>query len=73
MKIKRELITYLISGVLTTGVNYLLYAGFLAMQIPYLAANSAAWSGAVLTTAVWSFTLRNMSPVNLHPLQRCAS
>lgn len=47
MKIKRELITYLISGVLTTGVNYLLYAGFLAMQIPYLAANSVAWSGAV--------------------------
>ena len=25
MKIKRELITYLISGVVTTGVNYLLY------------------------------------------------
>ena len=32
MKIKRELITYLISGVVTTGVNYLLYAGFLAMH-----------------------------------------
>ena len=45
-------ITYLISGVLTTGVNYLLYAGFLAMQIPYLAANSVAWSGAVLTAYI---------------------
>ena len=52
MKIKRELITYLISGVLITGVNYLLYAGFLAMQIPYLAANSVAWSGAVLTAYI---------------------
>lgn len=52
MKIERELITYLISGVLTTGVNYLLYAGFLAMQIPYLAANSVAWSGAVLTAYI---------------------
>lgn len=52
MKIKRELITYLISGVATTGVNYLLYAGFLAMHIPYLAANSAAWTGAVLTAYI---------------------
>ena len=52
MKIKRELITYLISGVVTTGVNYLLYAGFLAMHIPYLAANSAAWAGAVLTAYI---------------------
>lgn len=52
MKIKRELITYLISGVATTGVNYLLYAGFLAMHIPYLAANSAAWAGAVLTAYI---------------------
>ena len=29
MKMKRELITYLISGGVTTGVNYLLYAGYL--------------------------------------------
>lgn len=49
MKMKRELITYLISGGVTTGVNYLLYAGLLALHIPYLAANSAAWAGAVLT------------------------
>ena len=49
MKMKRELITYLICGGVTTGVNYLLYAGLLALHIPYLAANSAAWAGAVLT------------------------
>ena len=52
MKIKRELITYLISGAATTGVNYLLYMGFLAMHIPYLAANSAAWAGAVITAYI---------------------
>lgn len=49
MKLKRELITYLISGGVTTGVNYLLYAGLLALHTPYLTANSAAWTGAVLT------------------------
>lgn len=52
MKIKRELSTYLISGAAATGVNYLLYMGFLAMHIPYLAANSAAWAGAVITAYV---------------------
>lgn len=49
MKIKHELITYLISGMVTTAVNYILYAGLLAAHMPYLAANSAAWAGAVLT------------------------
>ena len=52
MKLKRELITYLISGGITTGVNYLLYAGLLALHIPYLAANSIAWTGAVLTAYI---------------------
>ena len=39
----------LISGGITTGVNYILYAALLALQLPLLAANSAAWAGAVLT------------------------
>ena len=52
MKLERELITYLISGGITTGVNYLLYAGLLALHIPYLAANSIAWTGAVLTAYI---------------------
>ncbi len=47
--IRRELFTYLISGGITTAVNYILYAALLALQLPLLAANSAAWAGAVLT------------------------
>lgn len=42
MKSKKELITYIISGGITTGVNYVLYAGLLFAGLPYLAANSAA-------------------------------
>ena len=43
MKIKQEFITYIISGGLTTGVNYALYVGLLWTGIPWLAANSIAW------------------------------
>lgn len=49
MKLEKELFTYLISGVITTGVNYLLYTTLLFLQLPYLTANSIAWAGAVLT------------------------
>ena len=49
MKLNQELLTYLISGGVTTGVNYLLYAGFLFLDLPWLASNSIAWAGAVLT------------------------
>lgn len=49
MKIKQEFITYIISGGLTTGVNYALYVGLLWTGFPWLAANSIAWAGAVLT------------------------
>ena len=49
MKIKQEFITYIISGGLTTGVNYALYVGLLWTGIPWLAANSIAGAGAVLT------------------------
>ena len=49
MKLNKELLTYLISGGITTGVNYLLYAGLLFLDLPWLASNSIAWAGAVLT------------------------
>lgn len=49
MKLKKELLTYLISGGITTGVNYLLYAWLLFLALPWLASNSIAWAGAVLT------------------------
>ncbi len=52
MKLKKEFITYLVSGGITTAVNYLLYAGLLFLHLPYLAVNSAAWAGAVLTAYV---------------------
>lgn len=50
MKAKREFITYIVSGGVTTGVNYALYAAFILTGIPYLGANSAAWAGAVLAS-----------------------
>ena len=50
MKSKKEFITYLVSGGITTAVNYILFAGLLFLQLPYLAANSVAWVGAVLTS-----------------------
>ena len=59
MKLNKEPLTYLISGGVTTGVNYLLYAGFLFLDLPWLASNSIAWAGAVLTayllTRYWVF------------------
>lgn len=48
MKNKREFTVYLISGGITTAVNYFLYAALLALNVPLIASNSAAWSGAVL-------------------------
>lgn len=49
MKFNKELIIYLISGGITTGVNYILYGTLLFLHVPYLTANSIAWVGAVLT------------------------
>ena len=34
MKLKKELVTYLVSGGITTGVNYLLYTGLLLLNTP---------------------------------------
>ena len=63
MKQKKELITYIISGGITTGVNYILYSALLFMHLPYLAANSIAWAGAVMTAYVlnrrWVFRSGN--------------
>lgn len=63
MKTKKELIAYLLSGGITTGVNYLLYAGFMYLHLPYLTANGIAWAGAVLTAYIlnrrWVFRSEN--------------
>ena len=63
MKLKKELVTYILSGGITTGVNYVLYAALLSAHIPYLAANSIAWTGAVVTAYVlnrmWVFRSGN--------------
>lgn len=47
MRLKRELLCYVLAGGVTTAVNYVLYAGLLALGAPYLPANAAAWCGAV--------------------------
>ena len=69
MKFKKELVTYLVSGGFTTGVNYLLYTGLLLLNTPYLAANSAAWIGAVLTAYYlnrrWVFHSKKRIPEDL--------
>nr|WP_294494720.1 GtrA family protein [uncultured Mediterraneibacter sp.] len=49
MKLKKELFTYLVSGGITTAVNYMLYLALMWAGVPYLIANSIAWVGAVLT------------------------
>lgn len=49
MKLQKELTAYLISGGITTGVNYSLYAALLYLHLPWLVSNSIAWAGAVLT------------------------
>lgn len=63
MKQSKELFTYLLSGALTTAVNYMIYGGLLFLHIPWLAANSAAWAGAVLTAYAlnrkWVFGSQN--------------
>ena len=63
MKLKKELVTYILSGGITTGVNYVLYAALLSAHIPYLTANSIAWTGAVVTAYVlnrmWVFRSGN--------------
>lgn len=49
LKAKKELVLYCLSGGATTFVNYLIYFILLKIQVEYLAANTLAWAGAVVT------------------------
>lgn len=44
----RELLCYVLTGGITTAVNYGIFLLLLGMELNYLAANSLAWVGAVL-------------------------
>ena len=50
--LSKELLTYIITGGITTGVNYMLYGLFLFFHVPYIASNSIAWTGAVIAAYV---------------------
>lgn len=49
LKTKKELVLYCLSGGVTTFVNYLIYYALLKISVGYLAANTLAWGGAVIT------------------------
>ncbi|EGB91782.1 cell wall teichoic acid glycosylation protein GtcA [Clostridium sp. D5] len=49
LKLKKELVLYCLSGGATTFVNYLIYFILLKTHVEYLAANTLAWAGAVVT------------------------
>jgi putative flippase GtrA len=62
----REVITYLVAGVLTTVVNYIVYYIFCNMMgIPNLIANAIAWIAAVLfayiVNDIWVFQSKKHS------------
>ena len=63
MKLKKELLAYLVSGGITTGVNYCLYTALLYLNLPWLSSNSIAWAGAVLAAYLlnrrWVFHSEN--------------
>ena len=62
LKQKKELISYLFFGVLTTLVNFVLYYGLLFLGMHYIAAQTLAFVGAVLfayvTNRKWVFESR---------------
>ena len=43
-----QLVRYVMTGGMTTGVNYVIYIGLQAAAVGYLTANTVAWSGAVI-------------------------
>lgn len=43
-----QLVRYIMTGGMTTGVNYVIYVGLQAAAVGYLAANTLAWAGAVI-------------------------
>ena len=59
MKLKKEFALYIISGVLTTIVNILVYFLFVNLQVNYLVSNVLAWFFSVLfayvTNRIWVF------------------
>ena len=64
--LSKELLTYIITGGITTGVNYMLYGLFLFFHVPYIASNSIAWTGAVIAAYVlnrkWGFRSNRRIP-----------
>ena len=60
---KKEIGSYMISGGITTLVNYAIYLILLAMHLSYLQANVAAWIGAVVAAYLmnrkWVFHSKN--------------
>jgi len=58
----RETVMYLIFGVVTTVVNFVIYYALLALHMHYIAAQVIAWVGAVLVAYVtnrrWVFDSR---------------
>ena len=67
--INRETVTYLIFGVLTTAVNYIVYYGLRALSVHYLIANTLAWIAAVVfaffTNKRYGFESRDYTPGTL--------
>ena len=43
-----QAVRYILTGGMTTAVNYVIYYGLLGLEMNYLTANSLAWVGAVL-------------------------
>ena len=65
--LSKELLTYIITGGITTGVNYMLYGLFSNFfHVPYIASNSIAWTGAVIAAYVlnrkWVFRSNRRIP-----------
>lgn len=62
----REVISYLIFGVLTTLVNWVVYAAMVKVQIDYRIATAAAWAVSVLfafiVNKIFVFQSYNMRP-----------
>lgn len=60
---KKEFGSYIVSGGITTLVNYLIYTILLAVHISYLPANGIAWVGAVIAAYImnrrWVFHSQN--------------
>lgn len=52
MQKKKEFGCYVISGGITTLVNYVIYMVLLAVHVPYLPANGISWAGAVMAAYV---------------------